>query len=175
MTHSSDPQHDPMVIRLKTKPTTVYKEEAPVVREDVKAVRAARKEFSRDVQSALWVSGLGVLVVALFFLFMWSMRNAREITATHSGTTTASSATPLSSESDILARIGKLILLPASEVPVIATVSNLDALKGQSFFKNAKLGDIVLMYKGAARAILYDPTSNKIIELAPITGDTVQQ
>jgi hypothetical protein len=61
------------------------------------------------------------------------------------------------------------MVLPSDEAPALAKVSDPTALGGQSFFKNAKVGDIVLMYQKAARAILYDPVINKILEVAPIT------
>ncbi len=67
----------------------------------------------------------------------------------------------------IIEAVGKLIVLP-DETPTVATVSDLEKLKGQIFFKNAKVGDKVLIYIKAEKAILYDPELNKIIELAPI-------
>ncbi len=73
----------------------------------------------------------------------------------------------------VIARVGALMLLP-DETPVIAVVSDLSKLKGQRFFVNAEEGDVVLMYPHAQKAILYSPTLNKIIEVAPITNDTQQ-
>lgn len=67
--------------------------------------------------------------------------------------------------------VGLLMLLPSDEQPTIATVTNLEAIKDQPFFKNAKLGDVVLMYPKAGRAILYSPEENMIIEVAPIVLD----
>ena len=68
-------------------------------------------------------------------------------------------------------KVGKHILLPPGEQPTVATVSDLSPLKDQLFFKNAKVGDMVLMFPKARRAILYDPISDRIIEVAPITVD----
>lgn len=70
---------------------------------------------------------------------------------------------------EMVERVGKLMLLPEDEQPTLATVSDLSSLEGQVFFANAELGDIVLMYPKASRAILYSPSRNKIIEVAPIT------
>jgi len=72
--------------------------------------------------------------------------------------------------------VGKLIALPTGEAPTIATVTDPDKLKGQPFFVNAKMGDKVLIYAAARKAILYSPTENKIIEVAPlIIGNTGEQ
>lgn len=68
----------------------------------------------------------------------------------------------------LLASISKLIVLPEDETPTIATVSDPEALKGQPFFARAKTGDKVLIYAKAKKAILYSPTENRIIEVAPV-------
>lgn len=72
----------------------------------------------------------------------------------------------------LLERIGKLMSLPADEMPTIATVIDKEKLKDQTFFKNAQNGDKVLVYTKAQKAILYRPNDNKIIEVMPISFDT---
>ena len=64
--------------------------------------------------------------------------------------------------------LGKLIELPKEETPTIVTVSDKDKLKDQAFFTEAENGDILFVYTTAMKAILYRPSSNKIINLAPI-------
>jgi|GEM_PF-3377916 len=72
---------------------------------------------------------------------------------------------------NLVARVGALILLPQDETPTIATVTDLNALSGQAFFAHASIGDKVLMYPKAQRAILYSPTQNKVITDGPIVVD----
>lgn len=67
--------------------------------------------------------------------------------------------------------VAKLLILPKDEEPTIATVKDLDKLKGQQFFTRAQLGDKVLIYSKAKKVILYRPSANQIIEVAPLTGD----
>lgn len=43
-----------------------------------------------------------------------------------------------------------------------------EKLRDQPFFANAQRGDKVLIYANAKKAILYNPPSNKIIEVAPV-------
>lgn len=68
----------------------------------------------------------------------------------------------------LLAQVSRLIFLPQGENPTIATVANIDVLRNQPFFANAKNGDSVLIYVKARKAILYDEVNNKIVEVAPI-------
>lgn len=65
-------------------------------------------------------------------------------------------------------RVGMLMVLPEDEVPTIATVSNPKALQNQAFFTDAKVGDKVLIYYNAQKAILYDPVANKIINVVSV-------
>lgn len=69
---------------------------------------------------------------------------------------------------DAIVAIGRLIVLPANETPTLATVSDPEKLKDQAFFINAKKGDKVLIYTVARKAILYSPSLNKIVEVAPV-------
>ena len=76
---------------------------------------------------------------------------------------------------DIVADVGRLMILPADETPTLATVSDPEKLKNQPFFANAQKGDKVLVYPISRKAILYSPSLNKIIEVAPVNtggGDT---
>lgn len=68
----------------------------------------------------------------------------------------------------LVTTVGKLIVLPLGEMPTIATVSNPEKLKDQPFFAKAKVGDKVLIYTNAKKAIIYDPADNKIVEVGPI-------
>lgn len=68
----------------------------------------------------------------------------------------------------LVAVVGKVYDLPSDEVPTIATVSDVSKLSGQEFFMRAKNGDKVLIYTKAKKAILYRPSTNKIIEVGPV-------
>lgn len=70
---------------------------------------------------------------------------------------------------NIVGEVGKYMRLPDGETPTIATVVDVEKLKSQAFFTNAKNGDRVLIYTNARKAILYNPNEHKIIEVAPIT------
>ena len=64
--------------------------------------------------------------------------------------------------------VGKYLELPSGETPSVATVKNIDQLKDQAFFEHAKNGDKVLIYAEAGKAVLYRPSTKKVIEYAPV-------
>lgn len=67
---------------------------------------------------------------------------------------------------DLVAQVGKLMVLPEGE-PTVATVVDAEALaKEQEFFKDAKNGDKVLIYKD--KAILFNPAEGRIVNVGPI-------
>jgi type II secretory pathway pseudopilin PulG len=75
----------------------------------------------------------------------------------------------------LTAKVGNLVVLP-NETPTLATVNDPAKLKDQAFFAQAEKGDKVLIFTQAKRAILYRPSTNKVIESAPVNiGDSSTQ
>ena len=70
---------------------------------------------------------------------------------------------------NITNKLGKLMILPEDEEPTVATVLEKDKIQDQPFFSKAENGDKVIIYTKAMKAILYRPSANKIIEVAPIS------
>ncbi len=69
---------------------------------------------------------------------------------------------------ELVSKVGKLIDLPKNEVPTTATVSDKTKLMGQAFFTKAENGDKVLIYSSIKKAILYRPSTNRLIDVAPV-------
>ncbi len=79
---------------------------------------------------------------------------------------------PKSEAQDILAKVGKLIELPAGEEPTVATVQDVEKVRSQPFFAKAQNGHRVIIYTNARLAILFDEVGNKIINVGTITVGT---
>jgi negative regulator of sigma E activity len=71
-------------------------------------------------------------------------------------------------------KVGRLVELPVGEKPTVATVSDVSKLSNQTFFANAKNGDKVLIYSTAKKAILYRPSTDKVINVAPLNINNTQ-
>jgi len=69
----------------------------------------------------------------------------------------------------LVTAIGKILELPSDEQPTVATVLDKEKIKDQPFFAKAENGDKVVIYSKAMKAILYRPSTNKVIEVAPIS------
>jgi hypothetical protein len=67
-----------------------------------------------------------------------------------------------------VAAVSRLIVLP-DELPIIATVADPSKLAGQPFFQNAQKGDKVLIFNNARKAVLYNPTEDRIVDVAPLS------
>jgi hypothetical protein len=65
-------------------------------------------------------------------------------------------------------KVSVLMVLPKGEDPTVATVADITKLSAQPFFEKAQNGDKVLIYAKAGVAILYRPSVNKIVTVAPV-------
>lgn len=76
--------------------------------------------------------------------------------------------TPEAELESIVADISEHFELPTSETPTLATVTDREKLSGQEFFASSQNGDKVLLYQEGRKAILYRPSTGKIVNVAPI-------
>src|SRR5579872_1722344 len=135
----------------------------PLVKKDLsKTVKSAELRVYSS-QSLIIIIGLIILVlaavgIAVYFYLQYHYAQSQLTKTTQSNEQAA-----------LIAEVGKLIVLPTNEQPTIATVSDVNKLKNQSFFTHARDGDKVLIYTKAQEAILYDPLANKIVEVGPIS------
>lgn len=85
-------------------------------------------------------------------------------------------ATPIQSQADDVASLtkilGEMMELPTGETPTLATVKDREKLADQPFFQKAENGDKVLIYTDSGRAILYRPSTGKIVDVTTVNVNT---
>ena len=65
-------------------------------------------------------------------------------------------------------RLAVLVELPQGEDPSVATVTDVSKIKDQIFFRNAQNGDNIVAYPNAKIAILFRPSTGKVVWMGPI-------
>ncbi len=122
-------------------------------------------------KAVLAIIVLLVLAVAVAAaVFFWNKYNDSQKQVQNLSNSAANTAQQQSKT--LITSIGKLTDLPTGETPTVATVTDVTKLAGQPFFANAKNGDKVLIYTQAKEAYLYRPSTNKIINIAPVNLGT---
>lgn len=72
----------------------------------------------------------------------------------------------------LLDQVNKHMILPDDEQPTVATVTNVDELKGQQpFFERASNGDKIIIYANSQRAIIYSPEKDIIVNVGTLLAD----
>ncbi len=130
---------------------------------EVEKVKVVRKIPSMKVIIAVVITVLVVTIisgVAIYFYVQY--QNAQMLLK--------NPASALENEvKSLVDRVNKVIELPKSEVPTVATVSDKTKLASQPFFLKAENGDKVLIYNTAKKAYLYRPKDNKVIEVSSLS------
>lgn len=142
---------------FESKPAPVLKKKAKQPENLIEAVSQALMERAKGLTP--YVLMAAVLVAVGFSVYFWN-----EARALKANPQRAAQEETLK----LIAVISQLIVLPEGENPTIATVTDPERLKEQPFFANAQTGDKVLIFTNSRKAILYSPSQNKIVEVAPI-------
>lgn len=141
---------------------------------DIGAAKAPKSKITVPPKyTIVKLAALAVIVlIVLFFLVVLRDRNNLQKKVDQLSKQTVSEQSIGNEIADLQTEIGKFLELPTGETPTLATVSDIDKVKGQAFFKNAQNGDKVLLYASSGKAILYRPSTKKIIEVAQINTPT---
>lgn len=121
------------------------------------------KKMSEQKKSSLFT--MKFLIIGLVLLLLVTSSGSAYFYKKYS---TTKKQDPQQELIDTIADVSKLMVLPTNETPTLATVSDPEKLKDQAFFAQAKVGDKVLIYTQARKAILYSPSKNMIIEVSPL-------
>jgi len=64
---------------------------------------------------------------------------------------------------EIVERVDRLILLPNNETPLVQKIVDKNKVANQPFFSQSEEGDWVIIFQKSQEAILYRPSTDKIV------------
>jgi|GEM_PF-6364835 len=134
--------------------------------EPKKRVRKAAARRSANLKRVLQAAGAVLLLALIAWLVHGYINEKNQL---EEQKTSPSAQTPTQ---QTISKVSALVDVPKNETPTLANISNADALRklskfNASFFSDAKNGDILLVYTKNNKAIVYRPSSNKIIASGP--------
>jgi hypothetical protein len=178
---------EPEVLQIKKVPIKVIEDTAPKQEpiQNVSEINLGASSISKDQvntsavekKKSMWPKFIvaGVLLVAVSFgaaYFIFS-KSKKESGATIPSTEQMTFDDTAEQVAALLAKVESHMVLPEGNDFVVYTVTDLEPLKGQDFFRNATVGDKVIIWESVRKAILYSPTKDKIIEVSMV--DLVDQ
>lgn len=129
--------------------------------------------YMSSITWKMWLpwSLVGVTIIIAGVVTATQLRKTEALQAQLQAGTSSSQLIAQTEVRELVTAVSKLLVLPENEDPTIATVTDPSKLEGQEFFTAAQNGDKVLIYAKAKKAVLYRPSDNKIIEVAPVNID----
>lgn len=80
---------------------------------------------------------------------------------------------PSAEVESILSKLGTHMLLPSGETPQIGQIDDpVEGAKTQPFIAGAVKGDLLIVYVKAAKAIVYSPSRDIIVNVGPVSMDS---
>ena len=70
---------------------------------------------------------------------------------------------------EVVKELSKLMVVPNDPNTVMATITDKSKLAGQKFFDLAQNGDEVVLFPGALKAVIYRPSTHRIVDIGPFS------
>lgn len=139
----------------KKKPAAITLEaEVPAANDTMAVTKASNNRMRLILAAAVLVLLLG----AGTWKYLDQQRQLKELKSSQK------SAAEL--EKELVDEVSKIAVVPVGEDPIIREVESLEAVAGQPFYSQSKVGDRVLLYSNAKRAILYRPSTKQIVNIS---------
>lgn len=131
-----------------------------------------RRDWKKHITRNRLIAGGASLLLLVLFVTMFSLIQQRNSLEQQVSQLSDPQTTAADEARQLEAKIGKFIQLPTGETPTVITVSDVAKAQQQSnFFTGAQNGDKVLLYNKSAQAILYRPSTEKVIKMASVGVD----
>ncbi len=132
---------------------------AKIKKESTKILKIKCKQiklFVRIIRPGVWVVLTLITVLIIVLVVTFNKGNAIQ-----------------KNDIKVVSAVSEIMLLPGDVQPIILTIADEQKMKDKTFFNNAKNGDKILVYQTIKRAILFRPSLEKIIDVAPINPITL--
>ncbi len=110
--------------------------------------------FKKIFLGVVFIVLVAIALLAIYFFLQY--QNAQRLL------TNPAAATALQNKL-LVEKVGKLVDLPKDETPQVLDVTDKYKLLNQPFFAKTQNGDKVLLYQNNRTAVLYRPSTNKIV------------
>lgn len=128
-----------------------------------------KRPLSQRLTKEQWLfTAVGVMFLILIIALFSVMHSKNQLQAKVDKLSSNSATANQNEVNQLTQQISQFFQLPTGETPTLATVSDASKVRNQAFFKDAQNGDKVLLYSKAGEAILYRPSTKKIIAVAPV-------
>src|SRR5688572_338099 len=114
------------------------------------------------------IAGIVLAAVGIGGWFAWKAQSGDSL-----ANISATSGAKLSAEQvqEVITRVSAYMVVPAEESPSVTVLTDVAVrAQQQPFFRGAKDGDILIVY--SSRAIIYDPKTDKLVNVGPIVQNT---
>lgn len=136
---------------------------------DVASTKASSKSF--PLQTILIVLAFLLMLGIITLLYQQVQKANQELNTLKQQ---QAEQKPADETTSLLEELAQILVLPENETPTIATVTDTSKLGNQPFFAGAAVGDRVIIYSQSKKAILYRPSDQKVINIAPLTDEITQ-
>ena len=139
---------------------------------EIRKLNISSAYFSIAKNKILLISLTVVVILALVgsaYLYFQYLKSEKELKKLKQVSSQSASTKQDDEIKKIVSEVAKIARLPANEVPSIATITDATKLKDQPFFKDAKNGDILLVFNNSGKAILYDPKEKKVVDVTTLS------
>ncbi|MCX6712282.1 MAG: hypothetical protein NT041_01155 [Candidatus Vogelbacteria bacterium] len=126
-------------------------------------------------KNTLVIVAIIILVIVVGGLYYWSTQSKLPAGAQPAavGAVAQDPAAAAASEAQakaILAKLAVHMVLPTGEVPQIGQIDDpVQAAKAQPFVAGAIKGDLLIVYVKAAKAIVYSPSRDLVVNVGPVS------
>lgn len=134
------------------------------------ALGVLRRVFRRWGLARVFLLFVMVVIGGFAGFFYLQLQQVREdLNHARSSVVAVVSPDPRTDVDTVVAEVSAFVLLPEGETPTLSTITDIDSLTdNKDFFRDAQNGDQVLVYPVARKAFLYRPSTQQLINLAPI-------